>query len=274
MVKQKVKLLANLMLVPLWITVCTASFAESFYSQHAVGWHWYQDPKEEVKTKSDINEKNEKNENNEMKKPEFSNQHDPNVVVALARKRVTTALNKAIAEPTIENLEAYIALQNQLSNRAEKISDLWQQALLKNPALNYSLIHPTTNVALQVYHEEESKEKEKAIRSFANKTGLFFFYRSTCAYCQRFAPILKNFAAHNGVTIIPITLDGISLPEFPHSKIDSGQAAQFHVTMTPSLFAVNPYTQKAFPVAYGLTSETELRDNIYTIMTKYEGDNK
>jgi conjugal transfer pilus assembly protein TraF len=242
------------------IVLANTAFADSYYSQHAVGWHWYDDPKEEVTIKK------------ESEKPQLSTKSDPNAVVATARKKITTALNKAIVDPTIENLEAYIAMQEQLNNRAEKIADLWQQVLLKDPQLNYSLTHPTNNVALQVYHEEESKEKEKAMSIFASQTGLFFFYRSTCAYCQRFAPILKSFAAHNGITVIPITLDGLSLPEFPHSKMDSGQAIQFHVTVTPSVFAVNPTTQKAFPVAYGLTSETELRDNIYHIMTKYEGD--
>ena len=187
-------------------------------------------------------------------------------------KKITTALNKVIAEPTIENLEKYIALQEQMGDRAEKVANLWEQVLLKNPQLNYSLSHPTNNVALQVYHEQESVEKDKAIKLFAKKTGLFFFYRSTCSYCKHFAPILKNFAERNGLTVIPITLDGISLDEFPNSKVDSGQSAQFHVTMTPSLFAVNPYTQKAFPVAYGLISETELRDNIYKIMKQYDGE--
>lgn len=230
-------------------------FAGDYYSQHAIGWHWYDDPKEHEKIKTPVT---------------HPDKNDPDVVVETARKKITTALNRVIAEPTESNLEQYIILQEKLNDRAEKISDLWEQVLLKNPALNYSLSHPTNNVALQVYHEKESEEKEKAVRLFAKKTGLFFFYRSTCSYCRRFAPILKSFAEHNGITVIPITMDGIALPEFPASRTDSGQAEKFHVTMTPSLFAVNPYTQKAFPVAYGLSSETELRDNIYKIM-KVEG---
>lgn len=247
-----------------WIKMCFVmfigfhgiSFAGNYYADHAVGWHWYDDPKEQKP----------------VKKPEPPiNLKDPNVVVANARQKITTALNRVIADPTIENLERYISLQEELNNRAEKVADLWEQVLLKNPSLNYSLAHPTNNVALQVYHEEESKKKEEAIRVFAKQTGLFFFYRSNCSYCQRFAPILKNFVERHGITIIPISLDGIPLPEFPSSKRDTGQAAQFHVTTTPSLFAVNPYTKKAYPVAQGLTSETELRDNIYHIMTRFEG---
>ena len=142
---------------------------------------------------------------------------------------------------------------------------------MTHPELNYSLDHPTNQVGIQIYQEEESKKKDTAIQVFKKQYGLFFFYKSTCPYCKRFAPILASFALRYGLAIIPITLDGIPLPEFPNTRNDTGQASKFHVSMTPALFAVNPYTQKAFPVAYGLTSETELRDNIYKIMTQYQG---
>lgn len=235
-------------------------WAGDYYSQHATGWHWYDDPKEEKATKKTIEKENASQVNN-----------DPNTVVADAKKRVKTALNQMIAQPTSDNVRNYIALQEQLSDRAEKIANLWEQVLLKNPNLNYGITHPTNNIGLQVYHEQESVQKDQALKIFSEKTGLFFFYKSTCPYCKRFAPILKSFADKNGMAIIPITLDGIALPEFPNSKTDTGQAAQFKVSVTPAVFAVNPYTQKAFPVAYGLTSETELRDNIYKIIKNDHG---
>lgn len=240
--------------------ISISTWAGDYYSQHATGWHWYDDPKEE---------NNDKKITENEKTASISN--DPNVVVSEAKKRVKTALNQMIAQPTPDNVKNYITLQEQLNDRAEKIANLWEEVLLKNPQLNYSLTHPTNNIGLQVYHEQESIQKDQAMRIFAEKTGLFFFYKSTCPYCKRFSPILKSFADKNGMVIIPITLDGIALPEFPNSKVDTGQAAQFKVSVTPAVFAVNPYTQKAFPVAYGLTSETELRDNIYKIMKNSQG---
>lgn len=240
----------------MWICCCLLSGvvqAGNYYEDHEVGWFWYDDPKEVVQDHRTVST---------MPKT------DPNAIVNSAKEKINTALNQAIVSPTVENITKYIELQEAMGARAETISALWQQALLKRPDLNYSLKHPTNNVALQVYHEEESRGKEAAIESFAKKTGLFFFYKSTCPYCKRFAPILKNFAAHYGMTVIAVTMDGMPLPEFLDSRMDNGQSTKFHVTVTPSLFAVNPYTQKAFPVAYGLTSETELRDNIYKIMTQ------
>lgn len=230
--------------------------AGSYYAEHEVGWFWYDDPKEMTE---------------EHPKAPVPQSSDPNVIVNTAKQKINTALNQAIVSPTVENITKYIELQEAMGARAETISAVWQQALLKRPDLNYSLKHPTNNVALQVYHEEESRKQEKAVAAFAKKTGLFFFYKSTCPYCQRFAPILKNFAARYGLNVIPVTMDGIALPEFPDSRIDNGQSKQFQVTVTPSLFAVNPYTQKAFPIAYGLTSETELRENIYKIMSRERG---
>jgi len=234
-----------------WIT-CNATVAPTYYDKHAQGWHWYQDPQEKKKNeKSDVT---------------LSSKNDPTQQMKMMRKAVQKSLDNAILSPTRENVAAYIRIQNEVNERAEKFSSVWEQALLQEPSLNYQLIYPTTKVALDVYHENESKEKEVVVAQFAKERGLFFFYRSSCVYCKKFAPILVNFANRYGISVIPITLDGNRLPEFPQTVLDSGQAAQMNVTVTPSLFAINPYTNKAYPIAYGLVSETELRDTIYKTM--------
>lgn len=246
--------MARLFILLLTLISSLNSLAESYYTDHSKGWHWYDDPKEQPKQKV------------EQPKELNATQQVSNV-----RDNVKLALDTAILNPTPDNVQHYLQLQNQLNQRADQLSTVWQQVLLTHPELNYSLSHPTNQIGIQVHQAEESKEKDAALNAFKQQYGLFFFYKSTCPYCKRFAPILTSFAERNGIAIIPITIDGISLPEFPNSKADTGQAQQFHVTMTPALFAVNPYTNKAFPVAYGLTSETELRDNIYKIMTQYQG---
>ena len=126
----------------------------------------------------------------------------------------------------------------------------------------------------EVEYDQQKLTEDAVIRELAKKSGLFFFYRSTCPYCQRFAPIVKAFAESYGLTIIPITTDGIALPEFPDSHPDQGQAEKFHVTVEPALFSVNPYTHQAIPIAYGLVSEAELKKHLLAIATRYEGDVK
>ena len=112
---------------------------------------------------------------------------------------------------------------------------------------------------------EQKADEDQAIALLAQHSGLFFFYRSTCPYCQRFAPIVKDFSARYGIAVLPITTDGISLSDFPNSQVDAGQAAKFRVDVEPALFTVDPYRQKIIPVGYGLMSEDALRTRILAI---------
>ena len=238
--------------------VAQSAFAtEPYFTGHAKGWHWYQqDPVPEKPAPVT---------------PAPS--ADPVEEMSAVRAAVTKALDQAILNPTTENVKNYIAMQNQVSNQSSKFADVWQKALLENPQLNYSLVHPTNSMGSQVDTDLQHAKEEQAIADLAKKSGLFFFYHSTCPYCQKFAPILKNFSTRYGIAVIPITTDGISLPEFPDSKIDSGQAAKFKVTVEPALFAVNPYTHKAYPVSYGLLTEDDLKKRIVDLTTKFETAN-
>ena len=228
-----------------------------FYESHAEGWHWYGNPKEETEEVAKEIKKNE----------DISN--DPVKQMKALRETIERALDTAILQPTDANVENYIALQNRLSNQSSLFADVWQRVLLKNPSLNYALIHPTNNLAKRVDLDLQHKKEDAAIAKLAQESGLFFFYSSSCAYCRKFAPILKNFSLNYNISVIPITLDGGFLPEFPNSKVDKGQAAKFNVTVEPSLFAVNPYTRKAYPVSQGLISEYDLRKRILDISQNF-----
>lgn len=223
--------------------------ADDYYDIHAQGWHWYNEAKEHKKIVP----------------------QDPVKQMDALKATIQRAMDNAILNPTDDNVKNYIALQNQLSNQSSIFANVWQKVLLENPELNYSLVHPTNNLAKQVDTDLHHQEEDKAIARLAKESGLFFFYKSTCPYCQKFAPIVKDFAQTYGLTVIPITLDGISLPDFPDSKIDNGQAAKFHVTLEPSLFAVNPYTHIAYPISYGLISQEDLRQRVLDIARNFQG---
>ncbi|HEX4045771.1 MAG TPA: type-F conjugative transfer system pilin assembly protein TraF [Gammaproteobacteria bacterium] len=235
-------------------TKALASEVEN-YNDHAKGWYWHGILADEKKE--------------EHEKEEIVN--DPTLQMNAVRATVERALNKAILFPTKENVKDYITLQNLLAQNAEKFEKNWKAVLLNHAELDYSLTHPTNNIAKQIEYNQETLKENAVIQELAKTSGLFFFYRSSCPYCVRFAPIVKDFAETYGISIVPITTDGVALPEFPDSLKDRGQAAKFQVTMEPALFAVNPYTQKAFPVAYGLISAADLRKRLLAIATQYGG---
>jgi conjugal transfer pilus assembly protein TraF len=240
------------MFITLSITKCFA-IEEGYFSEHATGWHWYNEPKESDDDSGEVPE-------------------DPTLQMNAVRATVQRALNNAVLFPTKENVRNYIELQNEITNHANQFNHNWQAVLLENPALNYSLKHPTNNLAKQVEYDETYSRDENIIRSLAKSYQLYFFYRSTCPYCKRFAPIVKDFGMTYGFDILPITTDGIALPEFPDSYIDQGEKEIYGVDVEPTLFLVNPITKKTIRIATGLTSQAEIKKNIISIVTHFEGD--
>jgi conjugal transfer pilus assembly protein TraF len=227
-----------------------------YYDAHAVGWHWYQDPIIERTTPPSSPPTKALLTQPPQPSP------DPITRLHAAQKKIEGALDTAILTPTLSHVETYMRLQNKLSAQSAEFAAVWQRVLLAHPELDFSLSHPTEALALEVQQDKHNQQQDAAIRAFATRSGLFFFYKQACPYCARFAPIVQHFAKVYGITVIPITLDGKVLPEFPDSQRDKGQAALFGVHQTPALFAVNPNTHKAFPLAYGLTSESTLGQRI------------
>ena len=232
---------------------------DTYYDERAEGWHWYDDPADEVV---------------ETKTPQA--EQTPSVSATDEMKALQKILeetkNKAVLYPTEENIANYVTMQNQIMNHSRDFAKGWQAMLVNSPDLNYQVSHPTNQVGRQVYLDEKSETQDQVIHEFFKDKGLYFFFRSTCPYCQRFAPILKSFADHYQITILPISLDGIGLPEFPQFKTDQGQAQKFNVTVEPSLFLVDPKAGKAIPVGYGLMSDEALRARIYDMATKFQGE--
>ncbi len=245
--------LALYLLIILTLPFCVQKADAKFYEDHAEGWHWY---------------KNNIEEDTQDKAKEAN---DPVVQMKAVRAAIERSLDTAILYPTDANVRNYIVLQNRLSNQASIFSGVWKKVLLENPSLDYSLVHPTNTLARRVDLDNQHKLEEEAIARFAKDGGLFFFYSSSCIYCRKFAPMLKNFSTKYRINIIPITLDGGVLPEFPNSKIDKGQAAKFNITIEPSLYAVNPYTGKAYPISHGVISEYDLRKRILDISRNFLG---
>jgi conjugal transfer pilus assembly protein TraF len=217
------------------------------------GWHWYDAPSQEETEDEPL---------------------DPLEQMQIENENIKRALYTARKNPTKENVKQYIEMQNSVTSEAKAFSKSWQEVLLENPQLNYAIKHPTNNTARMIEEDEMRKKEDVAIHRLAKISGLFFFYKSTCAYCRAFAPTVKQFAAMYGITVIPITTDGVSLPEFPNSRIDQGQAELFGVKVEPALFIVNPYTNEKITLTYGLISLADLKSRIVELAAQHERGNQ
>lgn len=229
--RMSISIFLCLLLLP--ISLSAEASSNGYFAEHAKGWHWYDDPKIDAEEDDGVEEeqsdalKKEKQKQKESDKKNGKEQEkSPTEEMAMVREKIENALNKAVLYPNHDNVKNYITLQNQITERASQFQHYWQSVLLQSPDLDFSVMHPTSNLAKQAELTVAKNKEEAIIRELAKKSGLFFFYRSSCIYCQRFAPIVKDFAETYGITVIPITTDGVSLPEFPNSQVNRGQAEQ------------------------------------------------
>lgn len=136
----------------------------------------------------------------------------------------------------------------------------------------YKMLALITMALSVAAYAKQTSDTDAVLRKFANQNKLVFFYKSTCPYCQQFAPVIKDFSQRYNITVTPITLDDTSLPEFPNSQNDSGQAEKFHITAEPELFVVNSATNKVTLVSDGFIDAEDLRSRILNIANNPQND--
>jgi len=233
-----------------------------FFEKHAEGWHWYQFQESGVRE-----QESEKQE--EEKLPQT-----PTQLIETQRKNLETKLHAAIVEPTQENLIAYITAQKALMDQSQKFSELWKQVVMTTPSLDETLIHPVDQNARHIYYAVQHRDLTGRIKALAHEYGLFFFFRNNCPYCHQFAPIVKRFSQTYGWSVLAISLDGGTLPEFPSAKRNNGMAEKLQISHVPALIALHPKSGQLIPLAYGLVSESEIEQRV-EILTKFQaGDFK
>lgn len=235
-------------------------YADPFFNDHARGWHWY----ESVPMLEDQLE--EKLEDEKTAEKTQSQIKTPTVLIKAYRQELEARLNKAWIYPTTQNIKSYQEMQKDLMNRSKIFATVWMQNVFQNPDLDHTLISPVNQQARHLQIDLEKERTRKTIQQLSQTYGLFFFFSSDCPYCHQFAPIVKRFADNYDWKVIAISVDGGKLKEFPDAQSDNGWFEVWGLKALPALFAINPSTKSAIPIAYGLTSMDEMENRIMRLL--------
>lgn len=232
----------------------------SFFERKAEGWHWYRDQESEVRKLE-----------SERKAKQKQSVINPSQQIEEQRKSLEQKLHSAIIEPSQEHLIAYITAQKALMDQSQRFAEMWKQVIMTTPSLDETLQYPVDQNARHVYYSAQRHLIENQIKKLSAEYGLFFFFRKNCGYCHHFAPIVKRFAQKYGWSVLPISLEGGTLAEFPHVKQNNGIAERLNITHVPALIALHPKTGQLIPLAYGLTSESEIEQRVELLTRLSEG---
>jgi len=233
----------------------------SYCKSRRLGWHFYCE-EAKVKKQKDTKEKEEKKPQVQKLTPQ---QELKEIQEELEKRKAL-----AILYPTENNIKNYIIYQRQQLDRSSIFAQQWQRTVWSNPELDYSLVRPTNAVG-NIAWTDDRIEKEKAVLKeleLHKRYGIFFIYKSTCPYCHSYSPIIKAFAERYNLTIIPITLDGIKLGEFPNSLTENGQLKTLGITniTVPATLIYDNQNKQIIPIGYGTLTQDELTSRILKLL--------
>jgi conjugal transfer pilus assembly protein TraF len=190
-------------------------------------------------------------------------------------RRLDELRDKAILEPTAENVISYIQYQNAQSDRASKFADVWERSLISNPELDYNLQRPVSTLGKQVWTEERKATLDRTMAQLKDRYGVFYFYSGQdCASCDVQAPIISSLRDNYGLTVMGITSDGFAHPLFPQSMADQGQRERMGLPgdINPTVALYDTLAKRSILIGSGILSSDEIVNRIFLLTQTQPGE--
>ena len=180
------------------------------------------------------------------------------------RENLDRYRDRAIDEPSPENVAVYLHLQRIAMDKSSRFAAVSERVVQGDPVLDEVTRRPTATFGANLANRHASAMADALLGRIAETAALWFFYRSDCPYCDAQAPLLEALAERYGFAVLAVSLDGAGLTDgrFPDYRVDRGQARVLGVMSTPALFLARPDQGDVAPIAQGLLSLSQLRERI------------
>jgi len=230
------------------------TFLDGYYQRKEQGWFWRELLPVPTETNSEV--------------PPDADAPSPTEEAALTtspaafspewmRENLPKYRDRALQEPTSENVRAYFYLQRYAMDMAERFALVAQKVVLADPSLDENTRRPISSYGSHVFDEMARENTVRVATKVATMAGVWYFYRSDCPYCAAQNPVLERLQRRIGLAVLPIALDDRAMPDgtFENFVPNRGHAQQLGVTQTPTLYLVRK------PNEFVLLSEGLLTDD-------------
>jgi conjugal transfer pilus assembly protein TraF len=250
--------------VPAW----TQSVTD--YTEARSGWFWYQDPlliviepideedDDEDKAIAVVEDAATERKALVAERPEFGS-------VGWLRSEIPVALQRALDDPSEDNIKAFAYMQRMAFDRAEVFARQFQSVVLSDPVLDENNRMPISTFARRVARRENEQERQKRLAWLAENAGFFYFHDENCVYCREQAPVLNRVASRHNLRVLAISMDGSEYEgvDFP-TRVNDGHAERFQVEQVPALVMIWP-PDNAAVISQGLLSAPDIENRMLTI---------
>ncbi|MEF4374735.1 conjugal transfer protein TraF [Escherichia coli] len=174
-------------------------------------------------------------------------------------------LTQAMDNPTPENLSRFYTAQRLMLDIGTRFSDKSKDYFLKNPMMSEKRRQPVEKVALDAHRTVVEKNQQTVMKDIFTKSGLFFFFQSTCQFCHEESQTLQFMQNYYSVEILPVSMDGRPLQNglFQDFSVPNAQIIdQFKIREVPTIFLVSKDGSSAQRISEGMITAEELKNTI------------
>ncbi|MBY0380217.1 MAG: conjugal transfer protein TraF [Burkholderiales bacterium] len=209
------------------------------------GWYFYDDPRLIIKATKNNDQKTYKgySQYNEALKNEFEEIQD-----------------KAIYDPTPENIKAYNVALRMISNNAVKFGLLSVTQNWQDPNSGSSVSAPN-GAGLQHDLDNQRQQISQIVKRFA----IFYFVSKDCKYCSIEANELKRMEYAYNISVRVISMDGYSVPQYPNPTPDTGISKKLQVKEPGEILVFDSSNNKTTVLGFGYIHFDQIIQRIQTL---------
>ena len=241
--------------IPLLMGLAVPAWADQagqpFFQGKEEGWFWYKDPKDPPVV--------------EITKPAPPVPVKPKASEPLSvewlRQQMPVLLDRAIDNPTRENVEAYLYAQRLAMDKSQRFAEMSQRVVYSDPFLDENNRVPIASFAKSSFLNGIDQAADAGLKHLATVAGLWVFFDSRCQHCRVHAETIEAMRKKHGFVVKYISLDGKGLPNIPAWVPDLGQSGTLNVRMTPTTVLVAP-PNHFLVVSQGMMAQTQLEERM------------
>lgn len=185
------------------------------------------------------------------------------------RKELDEKKNRAILEPTPENVQSYMEAQQQMSRMASAFTDQWQRVLFRTPELDINTRFPISQMGGAVYQDQMRVARETSLQEAAANLGFMVVVEDAaqCGLCTPQLEVIARMQASFGIEPMVVTVDGSFHPLFPDAVVDTGQLKKLGLAKKPRPFValVEPKSGIVEPLGGGLLTEDVILERVHVV---------
>ncbi|WP_371765576.1 conjugal transfer protein TraF [Massilia sp.] len=172
--------------------------------------------------------------------PAPSKKDEEKVTVKWLQQNYKLLEERAIDDPSDENVAAYLYVRRISMDKSQRFSDKVRDVTNADPLLNENNRIPYASAGAQAVRSASLLAQEQATKELAAVGGLVVFVDGNCRFCAMQLPLVKVLRAQYGMEALVVSIDG-KRPQGYDGPIvkDNGLYHKLNLKLTPSIVYVH-----------------------------------